>query len=138
MHVTFGDIALARHSEQVAYRLPPSCKAYRKRAFVCSCFVRRFSLLSLGAMFIKRVERLLYASGVGWQGRVKLEVQNQTHSPCIGTLSFCAPTQRRTKLVWGYVRCFFVFEKNHKCNQSFVSRFVKENHMFNHIINCYN
>jgi len=34
------------------------------------------------------VERLLYALGAGWQGRVKLEVQNQTHSPCIGTLSF--------------------------------------------------
>lgn len=74
MHVTFGDIASARQSEQVAYRLPPSCKAYRKRAFVCSCFVRRSSLLSLGAMFIKRVGRQLYDLGVGLRGRVANEV----------------------------------------------------------------
>ncbi len=65
MHVTYGNIASAWQSEQVAYRLPPSCKAYRKRAFVCSCFVRRSSLLSLGAMLKNRVERLLYALGAG-------------------------------------------------------------------------
>lgn len=34
------------------------------------------------------VERLLYALGVGWQGRVSCELQHQSHSPCIGTLSF--------------------------------------------------
>ena len=73
MHVTFGDIASARQSEQVAYRLPPSCKAYRKRAFVCSCFVRRFSLL-LAWRNVKK-QRLLYALGAGWQGRVNCELQ---------------------------------------------------------------
>ena len=88
MHVTFGDIASARQSEQVAYRLPPSCKAYRKRAFVCSCFVRRSSLLSLGAMFIKRVGRQLYDLGVEWQGWVRLVLQDQTYLPCIGTLFY--------------------------------------------------
>lgn len=34
-----------------------------------------FSLLSLDAMFIKRVERLLYALGAEWQGRVSCELQ---------------------------------------------------------------
>ena len=38
------------------------------------------------------VERLLYALGVGWQGRVSCELQHQSHSPCAGTLSFCPDT----------------------------------------------
>ena len=38
------------------------------------------------------VERLLYALGAGWQGRVNCELQHQSHSPCIGTLSFCPDT----------------------------------------------
>lgn len=38
------------------------------------------------------VERQLYAFGAGWQGRVNCELQHQSHSPCIGTLSFCPDT----------------------------------------------
>ena len=93
MHVTFGDIASAWQSEQVAYRLPPSCKAYRKRAFVCSCFVRRFSLLSLIAMLLKTCRTTALCLGGVRQGRVSCELQNTiTLSLLRHSLFFCPDT----------------------------------------------
>ena len=50
------------------------------------------------------VERLLYASGAGQQGRVSCELQNTIILSLLLAPSFYAPTQRRTKLVRGFVR----------------------------------
>ena len=67
------------------------------------------TIKSVDARYFCSVERLLYALGAGWQGRVKLEVQNQTHSPCIGTLSFCPDTTAHQTCAGRYQMYFIVF-----------------------------
>ena len=50
------------------------------------------------------VERLLYPSGAGRQGRVSCELQNTITPSLLWHPLFFAPTQRRTSLVRGFVR----------------------------------
>lgn len=51
------------------------------------------------------VERLLYASGAGRQGRVSCELQKINHTLPALAPSLFAPTQRRTNLVRGGIKC---------------------------------
>ena len=80
------------------------------KAFGCVFFCNTFffhTIKSVDARYSSRVERLLYALGAGWQGRVNCELQHQSHSPCIGTLSFLRPdtTAHQTCAGLRYIKC---------------------------------
>ena len=62
------------------------------------------TIKSVDARYFCSVERLLYALGAGRQGRVSCELQKTITLSLLWHPLFFAPTQRRTKLVRGFVR----------------------------------